>query len=285
MDPYEEDVISNLHLRNTGHKFPKATESQPKRKTLSPRQRRNMTLLQEAWKKLPENEKKNYHIIDSSFRRLGSESPKSPTKNPTKVKTKLPRKPSSDFVTQREMYRNKTIGLNELQWNYLCDEPPSPYHTSEFGVISKVQVDPSMPEPTYFSIYISDLSVANDLCTLRQNNIKAILSLGMRNRPSSFTTIKQGYMVLDFEDDEHSDLIGAIEHSYKFIESSLAEGNVLVHCYRGRNRSCALVIGFLMQHYKIPYEEAYEIVKNSRTCCKLASYYERQLKHFRLEHN
>lgn len=49
-----------------------------------------------------------------------------------------------------------------------------------------------------------------------------------------------------------------------FIEEGIRAGNVLVHCRFGVSRSATIVIAYIMEKYKLTFEEAFLYVKKQR---------------------
>ncbi|KAJ3561302.1 hypothetical protein NP233_g10276 [Leucocoprinus birnbaumii] len=77
------------------------------------------------------------------------------------------------------------------------------------------------------------------------------------------------YMVLDVEDNEEQNLIRLFPgySAKKFIDDAIsAGGRVLVHCNGGISLSPAFVVMFVMQHYRLDWEDALHMVQNRRYC-------------------
>eukprot|EP01061_Rhynchopus_euleeides_P034139 TRINITY_DN57855_c0_g1_i1.p1 TRINITY_DN57855_c0_g1~~TRINITY_DN57855_c0_g1_i1.p1 ORF type:complete len:397 (+),score=66.20 TRINITY_DN57855_c0_g1_i1:157-1191(+) len=56
------------------------------------------------------------------------------------------------------------------------------------------------------------------------------------------------------------------ERAFAFIDKALdAKGKVLVQCQKGISRSATLVIAYLMQYHKWPFEKAFDFVKERRS--------------------
>ncbi|OMJ95098.1 hypothetical protein SteCoe_1639 [Stentor coeruleus] len=211
--------------------------------------------LREAWEKLPITEKDDYSIFNSV------DMPSRPTNN---------KDPSPENQT-RKKHRNS---LYVLRCNILDEPVTTP---DIFGVMSEISLSflPQNSEIEY-SIFISDIQAANDLGILRNNQINSVLTLGM-NKPLTYPTIKGGYRCISLEDNNSADLLKILPEIYNFINSQLEKGNVLVHCLRGKNRSCAAVVGYLIKKYSLVYEEALEIVRRSRPFCEINENFARQL--------
>jgi len=75
------------------------------------------------------------------------------------------------------------------------------------------------------------------------------------------------YMVLDVEDNEEQNLIRLFPGAQTFIHQAIAAGGrVLVHCNGGISLSPAFAIMFVMQHFKLSWEDALQYVQNRRYC-------------------
>lgn len=232
-----------------------------KKKFLAVNMKNNIHIqaLREAWEKLPVTEKDDYSIFNSV----------ATSNRPTNDKD-----PSPEGRT-RKKHRNSLYILR-------CSIIDEPVTTPDiFGVMSEISLlfPPQCSEIEY-SIFISDIQAANDLGILRNNQINSVLTLG-RNKPLTYPSVKGGYRCMGLEDSNSADLLKVLPEICNFINSQLEKGNVLVHCLRGKNRSCAVVVGYLIKKYNLPYEEALEIVRKSRPFCEISENFARQLSSIR----
>jgi len=75
------------------------------------------------------------------------------------------------------------------------------------------------------------------------------------------------YLTLDVEDNEEQNLIRLFPGARQFIDQAIAQGGrVLVHCNGGISLSPAFVVMFVMQHYRLSWEDALHYVQNRRYC-------------------
>jgi len=89
------------------------------------------------------------------------------------------------------------------------------------------------------------------------------------------------YLVLDVQDNEEQNLIRVFPQAKSFIENAISQGGrVLVHCNGGISLSPAFVIMFVMQHYRISWEEALHYVQNRRYCISPNSGFITQIKEY-----
>merc|ERR1712130_480356 len=71
--------------------------------------------------------------------------------------------------------------------------------------------------------------------------------------------------------------------SIQFIEECLdknEEGNLLIHCARGKSRSASICIGYLMWKQKMTFADAKYAVKQKRNIISINAGFENQLREF-----
>ncbi|OMJ77391.1 hypothetical protein SteCoe_23036 [Stentor coeruleus] len=122
-------------------------------------------------------------------------------------------------------------------------------------------------------IYISGIRAASDLSLLMKNDIKAVVSIGNCKQAAKFTAISGGYFELPIKESEDclSNFKEYLLKTTRFIDLKLKEGNVLISCFYGVCRSCAIVIAYLMKKYMVRLDKALAIVKSGRKCCNLSA--------------
>ena len=211
------------------------------------------TLL-EAFNKLPQSEQSDYSILAHINKAHAVNQNKEPARNRRRELTS-----SFDIISST-----------------LPDEPVGAFDV--FGHINEVKIS-SLPYSLDLTnqLFISDIHAANDLGMLRKHQIFSILSLGKSNKPLTYPSVKGGYRCVPLEDSENANILKQMLGICSFLDAQLQKGNVLVHCFRGENRSCAAVVGYLMRKYSLGYEGAEEIVKDARKTCKISSNFKKQL--------
>ncbi|OMJ75717.1 hypothetical protein SteCoe_25092 [Stentor coeruleus] len=217
----------------------------------------HINTLIEAWNSLPNSEKGNYSILRS----LSLKHKDRTYKDQTQTHMKISRKKHLNSLTMiRIQNPDESINTPDI-----------------FGVVSKIDLS-SFPqcEDLINSIYISDIQSANDMGLLRSNQINAVLTLG-NNKPLTYPSVRGGYRCIALEDNERADLLKLMPDIYCFIDKQLDNGNILIHCLRGKNRSCAVAIGYLMKKFFMKFEEAFDLIEKSRPSCEITDNFKKQL--------
>ncbi|XP_003742487.1 dual specificity protein phosphatase 1B [Galendromus occidentalis] len=112
-------------------------------------------------------------------------------------------------------------------------------------------------------LFLSSREVAENEEALTSIGITHILTvdtwplrLHLFTRPENFVSL-----YLRKNDDDNVDLLSHFEDCNEFIRRG---SNVLVHCHVGVSRSAIIVLAFLMNKYRISYEEALARVRAKR---------------------
>lgn len=126
-------------------------------------------------------------------------------------------------------------------------------------------------------VWISGYTFAHDLKELEKNKIKAVCS-GVNlhfNYPEDVKHLK-----FDLNDCHTQDATPVFKPAFEFIDKSRRETNVLVHCAAGISRCSVILIAYMMQKYRMPFEECLRKVQAKRPCCQPNSGFSQQLKSF-----
>lgn len=120
---------------------------------------------------------------------------------------------------------------------------------------------------------------SQDCCeyeTLKSFNIKYVLSIGVKAAIKCPDVI---YNFVDCLDLPESNLDIPLRKCIPFIEDAVNKFcNILIHCNAGVSRSSSVAIAYLILVKKYDFEEAYNIVRNARSCIKPNSGFEKQLR-------
>ncbi|PIK58257.1 putative serine/threonine/tyrosine-interacting protein [Apostichopus japonicus] len=89
------------------------------------------------------------------------------------------------------------------------------------------------------------------------------------------------YLVIEIADKNSQNIIQYFQQVKHFIDECLCmQGKVLVHGSVGFSRSPSLVIGYLMESFKIPFLDALRYVCERRPCCSPNLGFQRQLEEY-----
>ncbi|CAF1281881.1 unnamed protein product [Rotaria sordida] len=118
--------------------------------------------------------------------------------------------------------------------------------------------------PNYIidNIYLGSQKSGVDINKLFELNIRYILILG-KGMNGNFDQII--YKTIEIDDSLEQNISNYIKEALNFIvESQKNNSNILVHCVSGISRSASIVIAYIMDKYKINYDEAFSCVKTKR---------------------
>lgn len=114
-------------------------------------------------------------------------------------------------------------------------------------------------------LYLSNARAAADRSVLTRLGITHILTIETRKLPkSTFNDMNISTLFIRAYDLPETHLISYFPMANAFIEEGLKKGNVLVHCHFGVSRSATLIIAYLMEKYKMTFEQAFVYVRQRR---------------------
>ena len=123
--------------------------------------------------------------------------------------------------------------------------------------------------PTLDYLYVGSIGSAYNSEKLMQTGITHILCLSdviRLNFPERFI-----YLRVPMVDQADYDIKQDFARIFEFIEQVKAykthdnkDGKILVHCYQGKSRSCAVCCAYLMVHYKHSLDSALELIRQVR---------------------
>jgi Dual specificity phosphatase, catalytic domain len=223
-----------------------------------------LDLILSKWKTLPTEDQEDYSGLKFLYKNTKDDESFENFKPPKENIDSQPTKPTS-----RAYSRSKTTPFARL--SNQIEQKKTLKFMSEI-----LYKDYFNNEEVFYKLFLSDLDSASDLGLLQKNKIYAILSVGTFNTPMKFASIKGGYLCVDLDSD--GDLAGVMDSVYRFIDTYMRRGNVLVHCNDKNSISCAAVVGFIMKKFKSDYKNACEVLKKSEINCKITSHFKNQLK-------
>ena len=269
-----------------------------------------LSVLYSSWSKLPSDEKPFYPKLQSEFHKnsvsIRSVLKRQSQKKPIILRPSEKNNPILDLREKYRIFRERsaTIKQNPALKNFIFSlgrnvqsglfktAPKNPISTVIRNSIYETYIPQDEPQQSireaemnripykekltlsasYGEIYISGIKAASDSAKLIRNNIIAIVYIGDGKHISQLICITGGYQILNIKETE-SKLINfteSLNKSFRFLDCKLREGNVLIACYYGICRSCAVVAAFVMKKYKVRLDIAMHIVKSGRKVCNLS---------------
>ncbi|XP_048481610.1 dual specificity protein phosphatase MPK-4 [Plutella xylostella] len=116
------------------------------------------------------------------------------------------------------------------------------------------------------NLYLGNLACARDRDTLQRLGVTHLLTIDVVPLPRAvLDTTKLHVEYLKLADVPKEDLITHLPATNEYIKKAISNGGtVLVHCYFGVSRSAAVVIAYIMDKYKLRYDDAFTLVKGKR---------------------
>jgi hypothetical protein len=113
------------------------------------------------------------------------------------------------------------------------------------------------------NIYLGSQKSGVDVNQLFELNIRYVLILG-KGMKGNFDQII--YKIIEIDDSLEQNISNYMKEALDFIdESQKKNSNILVHCVSGISRSASIVIAYIMDKYKMNYDQAFSYVKTKRT--------------------
>jgi protein-tyrosine phosphatase len=134
--------------------------------------------------------------------------------------------------------------------------------------------------PNYIidNIYLGSQKSGVDVNQLFELNIKYVLILG-KGMEGKFDQIT--YKIIEIDDSLEQNLSNYIREALDFIfESQKKNSKILIHCVSGISRSASIVIAYIMDKYKMNYDDAFVYVKTKRPSIRPNTNFIEQLNKF-----
>ncbi len=124
------------------------------------------------------------------------------------------------------------------------------------------------------SIYMGSIMSAMDKDNLKKIGITHIINCIGKEESEKFPNYESidgiEYMYINMGSSNQADLSQYPESTCVFIENALkVNGKILIHCKRGMNRSGSIVIAYIMNKFRMPFDDAYKFVQSKRSICKI----------------
>jgi protein-tyrosine phosphatase len=112
-------------------------------------------------------------------------------------------------------------------------------------------------------VFLGSIGSAFDHAVLKEHAITHILCVATNIAPK-FPDHFQ-YKLVDILDRPGNSLTGEFASCFAFIDRAVGTGgNVLVHCFQGKSRSAAVVIGYQMQKHNIGFLDGLKALQEGR---------------------
>ena len=131
-------------------------------------------------------------------------------------------------------------------------------------------------------IFLGNKHASSKLELLKSLDIKFIVNVG------GGKNLYEGefrYHKITLDDSCDVSILPYFEGANNFINESLKDGNVLVHCRGGFSRSPTVVIAYLIKFHKKSYDDAFVMVKEKRGCIQPNKKFQEELKLFYVKEN
>lgn len=133
------------------------------------------------------------------------------------------------------------------------------------------------------NIYLGNKIVAKDITKLDELGITHIVNCAdeLEYIVNSYDNTMD-WLWLPMIDCKETGIVNKyIDISVKYIDDAIKNNNkVLVHCAAGISRSSSIIIAYLMYKNKMSFDNAFEYVKNKRSCCNPNKAFREQLQDF-----
>ncbi|CAG9320794.1 unnamed protein product [Blepharisma stoltei] len=185
---------------------------------------------------------------------------------------------SSSRTNKFGILLKKTI----IERSIIPDEPFKEIIDAEIDMFSHIPIKDELTLLTRIGeLFISDLNSASNVTLLKRHEIKSILSIGTNNQPIRYPFIESYHTVNIVDNDSAVENFNESIHAFfKIIDECLTKGNLLVHCYYGISRSCAVAAVYLMKKFQISLAKAITVVHLGRKSLKISPLLEKKLLDF-----
>jgi len=134
-----------------------------------------------------------------------------------------------------------------------------------------------------FAIYIGSAANAANSKALNDAGVKYILNVSERVRFRRMDGLQITMYHAPLSDYGDTPLSSVLEECFAVINEARGQGNILVHCQGGVNRSPTIVIAYLMAQLNWSLKKAWDLVKERRSIASPHEKYMYQLIEFEKE--
>ena len=114
-------------------------------------------------------------------------------------------------------------------------------------------------------IFLGNLESAKNVYKLKQNNIKAVLTVAARSDISYHKSEIKNHEIILADDVPSFNLSKYFDHIFNWIDNERRmQHNVLVHCFAGISRSATALIAYLMMKNNWTYDKSLFYCRSKR---------------------
>lgn len=114
-------------------------------------------------------------------------------------------------------------------------------------------------------VYLGSKQWANDDDFLRSKKIQSVLTI--MEKPLKIKKCKNHYFIPMYDNGISPNgfqFYEILDSTFQWIEEKRKEGNMLIHCRFGKNRSASIVISYIMWKYDLSFEDAKKLVSSRK---------------------
>ncbi|VDP73219.1 unnamed protein product [Echinostoma caproni] len=113
------------------------------------------------------------------------------------------------------------------------------------------------------NLWLGSYPAIEDVPHLLRTGIRSILTVDMVPLPETeFKYFECKF--IELRDEPSQDVLDILEEALDFIEQSLRNGSVLIHCTMGMSRSATVTIAYVMRKFRVSYDNALDLVMKKR---------------------
>ncbi len=157
--------------------------------------------------------------------------------------------------------------LNKDSSEISCDEVL--FQAKNFIFDFFIQLYSLINIPTYTEIipnlYVGNITSVNNEEIMRDLNISTVISVIKEREANNYFGIEYHKISVydNFKKSEIDKFYNSLDYNVNLINDNLSKNKkVFVHCYRGSQRSCALISAYLMKYQEMSYSDTIRYIKN-----------------------
>lgn len=146
----------------------------------------------------------------------------------------------------------------------------------------KINWNDAYPNKVINNLYIGSILSTQHEYIYKYYNIKYVFSIQKELKPIMLDGMINYSINLDDSDNSKLFFCDKTANSLDIdiLHECLQKGVCLVHCVKGISRSASFVIAYLIKYYNMTYDDAYDYLKNKRSCIDPNKGFVKQLREF-----